>query len=95
MLDFYNYQYIHKKYSIAPSSRSSRVIDNIDELEAELLQKWDFYFSDVFAKAVNIKNGKDLDFSYINKEVVDGKHLGLDDLIGFFKENKREKRFVY
>lgn len=95
MLDFYNYKYVHKKYSISPSSRSSRVIDKIDELEAELLQIWDFEFKDVFAKAISINNKKNLEFRYINKEVVDEKHLSIDDLVDFFKEDKKEKRIIY
>lgn len=71
MLEFFNYYYIHKKYSIGPSCRDSSISDTISELEKEVAKKWVFEFNEIFAKA-GISNNI-LKFKYINKEVVDEK----------------------
>lgn len=93
MLEFYNYHYLHEKYTICPSSRDSNVGDSICELEKHLQYEWTFDCNDIFAIAKSIGFG--LNFEYINREVVDENHLSLEDLLVFFKENKRKKSIFY
>ncbi len=92
MLEFSNYDYVHLKYSFGPSCRDSTPYDKLDELEKIPIRKWDHEFEDIFAKA-EIK-GNELEFKYINQEIVDNNHLKLEDLVGAFNKTLKEDKFT-
>ncbi|MDP3986811.1 MAG: hypothetical protein Q8P81_01140 [Nanoarchaeota archaeon] len=57
------------------------------ELELEVGREWCFTFEGIFARA--FVYDEDLCFYYLNRDVVDGHHLALDDLVKIHKDKKR------
>jgi len=88
LLEFSNYQYSHKKYSVNPVSRDSSSLDRLDELDVSLRKEWQFDFEWVFAVA-SMGQG-DLKFWYVNGLVVDEKHLHLEDLVQKYYQNSSQ-----
>ncbi len=67
------------KYIVNPSCRNSHPLDSIDELEIEISKEWTHKFEGIFAKI--FVSGDRKEIIYLNKEIVDGKHLSLEDIL--------------
>ena len=55
----------------------------MSELELEICREWEFIFKGIFAKAFVSETG--LNFHDVNQEVVDGRHLSLNDLVDRYR----------
>ncbi|MBS3087678.1 hypothetical protein J4226_03715 [Candidatus Pacearchaeota archaeon] len=87
LIIFSNYLYSHEKFQTYPANRGSTPNDDYSELELELDKEWSYNFKGIFAKAMEYSGT--LMFFELNKKIVDGKHLTIENLIIKYKMRTR------
>lgn len=91
MLEFFNYRYIHRQFSVNPSCRQSKKSDDLSELEVDQIKQWEHSFKGVCGVALYENN--QLRFIWHNKKIIDGEHIKLEEIIKHFDPNSGQIEF--